>query len=214
MAVERHTFSTLDLTTPERLTQFEQIVAKNTQRCAYVHRINLVVQLEAYDLAARARFETADEHGLNNGFFASAIQTLFGILQAWPEDHTTRGIHLSIKAQSPSDTVDRTRVREARRNPKKDLRGRRYEKNYLQFAEESLDGLAAVSAVTELSVAAAYAQQRLIAPASCALIASKLPRLRDARLELRDNEKRDLALRKRNRNGNSKILNPDTTHGV
>ncbi|BDD61632.1 hypothetical protein MAP00_006670 [Monascus purpureus] len=56
MVVERHTFSTLDLTTLERLTQFEQIVAKNLQRRAYVHRINLVVQLEAYDLMARARF--------------------------------------------------------------------------------------------------------------------------------------------------------------
>ncbi|KAJ5640651.1 hypothetical protein N7528_000276 [Penicillium herquei] len=41
---------------------------------------------------------------------------------------------------------------------------------------------------------------RLILPASCALIASKLPRLHTLELNLSDNEKRDKALRKHNRN--------------
>lgn len=76
MAIERHTFSTPDLTILERLAQFEQIVAKNPQHRAYVHRINLVVQLEAYDLIAHARFETTDERRRNNEIFTSTIHSL------------------------------------------------------------------------------------------------------------------------------------------
>lgn len=204
MIVERHTFSTLHLTTPQRLTEFEQIVAQNARRRSYVRNVNLLVQLESYDVEARAKFETAEEHRRNNEIFTRTIQSLFKILQSWPEDQT--GIHLSIKAQSPSDAVPgkegQRRMKEARKNRAKDLLERRFEKCYLQFSEESLDGLPAVGAVTTLSVDAGYRFQRLISPASCAIIASKLPRLQNASLVLLDNEKRDLALRKRNRNGN------------
>jgi hypothetical protein len=43
--------------------------------------------------------------------------------------------------------------------------------------------------------------QRLIRPSATAIIASKMPRLQNVVLDLKDNEKQDQELRKRNRNG-------------
>jgi hypothetical protein len=208
--VERHTFSTLHLTTPQRLTEFEKLVVQNARRRSYVRNINLLVQLESYDVEARAHFETVEEHRRNNVIFTKTIQTLFGILHSWPSADDKTDMQLSIKAQSPGDAVPsiegRKRSLEARQHPTRDLLSRRFEQNYLQFDEGSLDDLPAVNAITELSVDAGYRGQRFITPASCAMIASKLPRLRTVWATLCDCEKRDLALRKRNRNGKKQSL--------
>lgn len=202
MLIEQRTFNTINLKTSERLAAFKQIVAQNTRRKTCIREINLVAELEPYSIEARAEFETTEEHRRNNEIFVAAIQSLFSILESWPENKP--GINLNIEAMSPSDFVDRQRARKARREPETDLRERRFKRSYLQFSEDHLERLPVIYTVTTLSMGNLYFS-RLLLPASCALITSKLPRLHILQLNLSDNEKRDKALRKQNRNGKSVI---------
>ncbi|KAJ6007241.1 hypothetical protein N7540_011217 [Penicillium herquei] len=197
MIIEQRTFKTINLKTSERLAAFKQIVAQNTRRKTCIREINLIAELEPYSIEARAELETAEEHRRNNEIFVSAIQLLFSILESWPENEP--GIYLDIEAMSPSDVLDRQRARKARREPEKDLRRRRFEMSYLEFSEDHLGRLPVIHAVTELSIGNLHLS-RLFLPASCALIASKFPRLHQLNLMLSDDEKRDKALRKQNRN--------------
>ncbi|KAJ5919201.1 hypothetical protein N7466_010144 [Penicillium verhagenii] len=198
LIIEQRTFNTINLNS-ERLAAFKQIVAQNTQRKTCIRNINLIIDLEPYSIEARAEFETAEEHRRNNELFVPAIQSLFSTLESWPENAYEPGINLSIEALSPSDAMDRQRSRQARRDPTKDLGWRRFERSYLQFSKDHLKCLPVVHAVTALSMGDLHLS-RLILPASCALITSKLPRLHRLSLNLSDNEKRDKALRKQNRN--------------
>jgi hypothetical protein len=59
--------------------------------------------------------------------------------------------------------------------------------------------LESVSAITELHIDAGHL--RHIWPASCSVIVAKLPRLRSFNASLWDDEKKDLDLRRRDRNG-------------
>ncbi|KAJ6109960.1 hypothetical protein N7486_002195 [Penicillium sp. IBT 16267x] len=195
LVIEQRTFNTINLNTSERLAAFKQIVAQNTRRKTCIRNINLVVELEPYSIEARAEFETAEEHRRNNEIFVPAIKSLFSILESWPENEP--GINLSIEALSPSDATNPQRARQARRDPTKDLRQRRFERSYLQFSEDHLERLPVIHAVTALSMGDVHLR-RLILPASCALIAS--PRLHRLSLSLSYNEKREKALRKQNRN--------------
>lgn len=203
--IERYTFSSILVDASQRLEEFDQIVARNGRRRSYIRDINLAVELESYDIKARTEFETAEENSRNNKIFEETIQSLFRILEPWPEDPV--GIRLSLEAHSPSDAFggkSRERWRKGSRDPH-DLLERRYEKHYLQFPEGSLDKLPTVRTITTLFVKGGGGYRsnycRLIQPASCAIIASRLPLLHTIDFNLADNEKRDKSLRKRNRDG-------------
>jgi hypothetical protein len=89
--------------------------------------------------------------------------------------------------------------------PETDLLQRRFEQSYLHLAQKELEDAPSVQAVTYLLV---VGNPRLISPASCSYLVTKLPRLQRVQLKLFDNEKRDSELRKRNREGtpNSSVV--------
>jgi hypothetical protein len=134
------------------------------------------------------------------------MQNVLQILATWPENH--RGIKLSIQAQSPGDPLrgDRQRLKRGRHTPEEDLLDRRFERSYLQVSEENLRNLPPVMAVTTLIIYGGLRFERLIRPSATAVIASKMPCLQNMALNLKDNEKHDQELRKRNRDG--KIISP------
>ncbi|RHZ64675.1 hypothetical protein CDV55_106551 [Aspergillus turcosus] len=210
--IEQRTFARLNLNNPQRLEEFCQIVACNKQRQKCVREIHLLIHLEPYDIKARAYFETAAEHSRNNEIFVQTIQNVLQILATWLEDH--RGIELFIQAQSPSDVIrgDRQRLKAARYTPQEDLLQRRFERSYLELSEEGLKSIQPVMAVTTLIIHGGVGYERLIRPSATAIIASRMPRLRNMALNLKDNEKRDRELRKRNRDG--KILSPYISTGL
>ncbi|KAF4219271.1 hypothetical protein CNMCM5878_003575 [Aspergillus fumigatiaffinis] len=197
--IEQRTFAILKLNTPQRLKEFSQVVASNKQRQKYVQEIHLIIQLQPCNIRARAYMETAAEHSHNNKLFVRTIQDILRILATWPEK--LRGIELLIQAQSPIYATRRERARReaGRDTPEEDQLDLRFERSYLHVSEESLKKIPPVMAVTTLTIYGGSRYERLIRPSATAVIASKMPRLQNVVLNLRDNEKRDQDLRKRNR---------------
>lgn len=197
--IESRTFANIQIDTRKRMKEFQQI-ATDPRRRSCVKHIDLVVQLESYDVPARARWETDEERQQNNRIFTSTISTLFKILSSWPADATR--IELSIWAMCPSDFLDfKQRRRQAARSRLDDLLHMRYERSYLEFSRTTPDiECPPVPIVTSLSIHG-LADERVIEPASSVFIASKLPELNRVRLSMRDDCKRDEQLRQRLRNG-------------
>ncbi|KAL1870073.1 hypothetical protein Plec18167_007591 [Paecilomyces lecythidis] len=199
--IESITFATIYMDDQQRLEEFEQIMTRKKERQSYIRTIYFTVELESYDLELRREYETPEEHSRNNKIFEETILFLFRALATWPEH--TAGIKLQIDARSLSDSFwgdpDET-IREQNELPHGNLFDARFERSYLQIQEENLQKIPQVNVVTELVVRGCM-EHRLIRPASCASIASRLPRLHTIDLSLWDNEKRDIDLRKANRNG-------------
>jgi hypothetical protein len=201
--IERQTFSDICINTTKRLEEFQRLVS-TTHRRASIRIIALRVELESYDEKARARFETDEERQRNNKIFTTTISTLFRTLSGWSD---IAGIHLDIRAQSPSDYLAlksngeiKQRLREAKSRVN-DLLSQRYERSYLKFSRTTTDSeCPPVFAIASLSIQG-LAKERLIEPASSVLIASKLPRLNHVQLNMKDECKRDEQLRQRLRNG-------------
>ena len=135
--IEELTFSTIHLKTAKRLEEFKSLNL-GPRRKSCVRRIDLCVELESYDVAARARFETDEEHARNNKIFTEAVTSVLQVLASWPNNEL--GIALSIAALSPSDwaaTADRQaniqRRRAARFDRTSDLLDRRFERAYLRW---------------------------------------------------------------------------------
>ncbi|KAJ5902915.1 hypothetical protein N7495_003443 [Penicillium taxi] len=65
--VEERSWATLRVKTgtPLSLDQFERLT-NDPRRQSYIRNIELIVELEPYDEAARAHFETESEHERNN----------------------------------------------------------------------------------------------------------------------------------------------------
>jgi hypothetical protein len=203
-SVELHTYSKLHLT-PTRIEEFGRIVHENRRQ--YVRHINLDVVLHAYDLVACGRHESNEDQEQNNQVFTETFQELFKIIGSWEESHIAEvGVSLSVKVYSPSDisVLGQMEARARRRKigGPKDILDRRFHKSYLKFifpegGERHL--LDVVPAFNEIAIEGGTS--RHIWPASCSFIASKTPRLRSLRLGLWDNEKKDIELRKRARDG-------------
>ncbi|KAF3391574.1 hypothetical protein F1880_007488 [Penicillium rolfsii] len=183
--------------TPLNLEQFERFT-KDPRRQSYIRDIELTVELEPYDEAARAHFETESEEERNNQIFSDAIRSVLQIVAKW---RSSQGTSLSVKAQSPSDLVASPnrlrRIKAARAERTADILNRRFERNYLRL-DEFESQVAPVSIVHTLKIEA-FADRRQIEATSCARLASKFPNLHTLKLLLNDTCKRDKALRKRNR---------------
>ncbi|KAL2800472.1 hypothetical protein BJX66DRAFT_332047 [Aspergillus keveii] len=119
-AIERQTFAEIKLNTSERLAEFHEIVAKNRWRRTCLRRVEVIVQLEAYSVEARPRFETAEEHARNNTIFVHWVRAVLKSLALWSEQDRA-DVGLWLQAQSPSDLLDRQRLRAARMEPETDL---------------------------------------------------------------------------------------------
>ncbi|KAJ5640367.1 uncharacterized protein N7484_008229 [Penicillium longicatenatum] len=182
---------------PLNLDEFERLT-KDPRRQSYIRDIELIVELEPYDEAARAQFETEFEHERNNQIFSEAIRSVLQIVAKW---RPSQGISLSIKVQSPSDLVATPnrlrRIKAARGERTADILNRRFERNYLRLnAFESQT--APISIVHSLKIEA-LADRRQIEAISCARLVSRFPNLHTLKLLLNDTCKRDKGLRKRNR---------------
>lgn len=197
--IERRTFAKIRIHTAKRMEEFQRIVTEPRRRSC-IQLIKLVVQLESYDVQARAQWETDEDRQQNNKIFTSTICTLFKILSIWPKDAAS--IELFIQAKSPSDSLDfKQRRKQAARSRLDDLLHKRYERSYLQFSRTTTDvECPPVPIVTYLSIQG-LGNQRLIEPASTVFIASKLPQLNRVELLMRDECKRDERLRQHLRNG-------------
>jgi hypothetical protein len=157
------------------LDQFERFT-KNPRRQLYIQDIELIVELETYDEAATAHFETESENKRNNQIFSDAVRSILKIIAQWK---SSQGISLYLKAQSPSDLVAspsrQRRIKAARAERTGDILDRRFERNYLRLdAFESQ--VAPVSIVHTLKIEA-LADRRQIEATSCARLASKCPNL-------------------------------------
>ncbi|GLI72237.1 hypothetical protein PoHVEF18_000407 [Penicillium ochrochloron] len=119
--------------TPLNLDQFERFT-KNPRRQSYIQDIELIVELETYDEAARAHFETESENKRNNQIFSDAIRSILQFIAQWK---SPQGISLSLKAQSPSDLVASPsrlrRIKASRDERTGDILDRRFERNYLRL---------------------------------------------------------------------------------
>ncbi|KAJ5985218.1 hypothetical protein N7522_012414 [Penicillium canescens] len=130
----------------------------------------------------RARFETDEERQRNNKIFTTTISILFRTLSGWSD---IAGIHLNIKAQSPSDYLALKSKEEIKTTTDSEC--------------------PPVSAIASLSIQG-LGKERLIEPASSVFIASKLPRLNRVRLMMKDDCKRDEQLRQCLRNNFARNL--------
>ncbi|KOS47800.1 hypothetical protein ACN38_g1277 [Penicillium nordicum] len=197
--VEERSWAKLRVKTgaPLNLEQFEKLT-KDPRRQSYIRDIELIVELEPYDESARAHFETESENERNNQIFSDAIRS---ILQTVAKFRSSRGISLSVKAQSPSDLVASPnrlrRIKAARAERTADILNRRFERNYLRL-DTFESHVAPVGIVHTLKIEA-LADRRQIEATSCARLASKFPNLHTLKLVLNDTCKRDKDLRKRNR---------------
>ncbi|KAJ6017463.1 hypothetical protein N7451_000842 [Penicillium sp. IBT 35674x] len=205
ISVEERSWATLRVKTgtPLNLDQFERLT-NDPRRQSYIRNIELIVELEPYDEAARAHFETKFEHERNNQIFSEAIRSVLRIVVKWQANKlgtSLPGISLSIQAQSPSDLVASSnglrRKKAARAERTTDLLNRRFEKNYLRLNafESPMEPLGMVHTLT----IEASSDRRQIEATSCARLASLFPCLHTLNLSLNDTCKRDKGLRKRNR---------------
>lgn len=215
-AIERHTFSSIHLN-QARLSDFARIVT-GTRREA-VRRLEFDIVLEPYTTDVRGQFETPEEQERNDEVFTEAMKTLFGHLSAWRlEDAFQKGIELSLKGYSPSDPSRMEQQALMRRLGRarhyidgRDLLDRRFGSSFLRLLpniagdSKQEKPLPFVSIITKLTIGKfGYNGARNLRdfwPASVCLVASYLPRLCEMEVILRDTEKKDLALRKRARDG-------------
>ncbi|KAJ5093631.1 hypothetical protein N7456_009492 [Penicillium angulare] len=183
--------------TPLNLDEFERLT-KDPRRQSYIRDIELIVELEPYDDAARAHFETESEHERNNQIFSEAIKIVLQIVAKW---RSSQGISLSIKVQSPSDLAAtpnrRKRIKAARGERTADILNRRFETNYLRLNTFESQ-IVPISIVHTLEIEG-LADRRQIAAISCLRLVSRFPNLHTLNLLLNDTCKRDKGLRKRNR---------------
>lgn len=149
--IERRTFAQMRIHTAKRMEEFQRIVMEPRRRSC-IRLIKLVVQLESYDVQARAQWETDEDRQQNNKIFTSTICTLFKILISWPTDAAS--IRLPIQAKSPSDSLDmKQRRKQAARSRVNDLLHKRYERSWLQFSRITTDvECLTVPIVTYLSI--------------------------------------------------------------
>ncbi|KAJ5564643.1 hypothetical protein N7513_000885 [Penicillium frequentans] len=100
--VEKRSWATLRFKTgtPLNLDQFEK-VTNDPRRQSYIRNIELIVELEPHDEAARAHFETESKHERSNQIFSEAIRSVLRIIVKWQANKpgtSLLGISLSIQA--------------------------------------------------------------------------------------------------------------------
>lgn len=201
--VERWTFRNLRLDRA-RLADVDRILCRRRQ--AYVCTVDFNVELEPYGREVYGEFETAEENARNSSLFSETLRLFFDVFSRWAPGsngvHRGRaGILLCITAFSPSD-VGRCGEAEMSRR-KQDVENRdflddRYIHSILQLLPAAT-GLPVVESVSELI----SGKGRHISAPAWALIINGLPNAKKISINFWENEKKDLELRKRLRDGKS-----------
>lgn len=199
--VERQTFQTLRLDRA-RLVDVDRIVGQRRQ--AYVCTVGLDVELEPYGVEAYGDFETAEENERNSSIFSETLRLFFDVFSRWAPGGNgldRAGISLRITAFSPSDVCRCGEAEMKRRSEdvrSRDVLGDRYIHSILQLLPAATE-LPVVESVSELI----SGKERHISAPAWALIINSLPNAKKIDINFWENEKKDLELRKRLRDGTS-----------
>jgi hypothetical protein len=200
--VERRTFCNLRLSRA-RLADVDRIVCR--RRRTYVCTVDLNVELEPYGAEVYGDFETAEETARNSVIFSETVRLFFDIFSRWtPGSDLYKergGISLRITAFSPSDVghcgmAEKTRRERAWTSP--ELYGDRYIHSILQMLPAATV-LPVVKCISELI----SGKERHISAHAWTLIVNGLPNAKKIDIDFWENEKKDLELRKRLRDGKS-----------
>lgn len=102
---ERHTFEELHLTAGS-LQQANKILLRYG-RHAYVKHITFVALLPRYGQEACTRYETAEEKIANSQAFTRCVEHLFWFLKVWPRTCMSQDTarYLSLEVKSPTDLI-------------------------------------------------------------------------------------------------------------
>jgi hypothetical protein len=200
--VECQTFHNLRLDRA-RLADVDRIVCWRRQ--AYVRTVELDVELEPYGAEVYGDFETAEENARNSSIFSETLQLFFNAFSRWAPggndlDRDGAGISLRITAFSPSDVRRCGETERARRKQdvmSRDVLDDRYIHSILQLLPAT--ELPVIKSVSELI----SGKERHISAPAWALIINSLPNAKKININFWENEKKDLELRKRLRDGKS-----------
>lgn len=201
--VEHETFQTLRLSR-ERLDDVDRVVCQ--RRRAYVRSIYLDIILEHYPKELYGHFETAQENDRNSYIFTETLRSFFHVFSRWgaPGAVHELGVSLHITAFSPSDVTHCGEAELRRREldfGNHDIFGDRYVHSILNLVSPSVT-LPVVECISELH---SGKDRHVSAPAWTAIINS-LPNAKKIDADFWDNEKKDLSLRRRLRDGQLNFL--------
>lgn len=216
--IERHTFALVHLDSG-RLPAARQYLTANN-RWKLVRAVFFRVDLPEYDAAACERVESPDEQRLNNETFTKAVQAVFSLFclvqtqQGMREVRNGPGIIFGIDAACESDDrykgddhyIGYALIRHQmlrRQGLTNDITDARYQSSYLELVLEDDQQLPSIYWISEFRVPHGA---RKIAPAACCEIAASLVELDTLWLELPDQEKKNLELRRRLRHGMFDII--------
>ncbi|KAK3905620.1 hypothetical protein C8A05DRAFT_12579 [Staphylotrichum tortipilum] len=215
--VEAVTFAHIALT-PARLASplAAQALAPDRVR-HFVRSVHVDVVLPPYGEEARARHEDEADRAANDAVFTDVVRRLFALLAAPHTGIVDAGyrpkIRLSMMARCVSDQEDieaKSFQWQVSGGSYPAIFEARYESSYLDLrpvagktAQDEAKALPELYCIQEFHVSYILGRRRLyytprtFAPWALCLIASRMPGLERIRWDLRDNEKRDVALRKR-----------------
>lgn len=217
--VERHTFRDLRLD-QTRLADVDRIVCRRRQ--AYVRTVDLDVELERYSPDLYGAFETAEENARNSVIFTATLRLFFDVFSRWPPavDGDGPGIAFRFKVFSRSDAAHCSEADAQRRAKRRwsrrllddyvpgrahDIGGDRYIHSILQLLPAAIE-LPVVGCISRLSSGDwRNIKERHISAAAWAFIVNSLPNVKEIDINLWDNEKKDLELRKQLRDGRSSL---------
>lgn len=232
--VEQQTFRRLYLK-PDRVSHaLAQESLLSPDRVGYMRSIHLDVLLASYDDAARQRVESDEDKRRNNETFSITVRRmlrLLGRLYGSPrqslsgEQRDAGQLTLFLTARSPSDPRPGNdfvhRRQRTRKGLDKDLLELRYQSSYLKLLPDPDDdkGGTVVQHVNlpfTTFIVHGMPPKRFFSPAACCHLASRMPHLKQIKWQLWDNEKKDIALRRRMRDGLARAIPglPPSIEGV
>lgn len=203
IAVEKITFADVHLD-PSALAQFHDTVRRSGfERCGHIKRLHYKVLLQEYSVAARGRYENQHDRRHNNEIFTHALSSLLKTLSLWPSSGNN-SISLELYSRSPSDwracedwAERRIRQQTAVAFPERELLDKRWESSYLELTERIPFTAGCIDSFRVLG----HPGYRHFAPSAISEIVSLLPRIRNVEMVLNDDEKKDIILRDRLRDG-------------
>jgi hypothetical protein len=199
--VERLTFRNLRLDCV-RLADVDRVVCP--RRRAYVRTVDLDVELELYGAEVYGHFETAEEKERNSSIFSETLRLFFDVFSQWTpvrNGHARAGVSLCITAFSPSDVSSCGEAEMERRNQdfnNRDIFSDRYIHSILQLLQAAAE-LPVVERVSELI----SGKERHVSAPAWASIINSLPNAKTIDINFWENERKDLELRRRLRDGKS-----------
>ena len=216
--IEAVTFAHITLTTARLASPLAAQALTPDRVRRFVRSIRLDVVLPPYDEQARARREDDADRARNDAVFTDVVRRLFALLvggrggghlqqqRAGVDADYRPKICLSITASCVSDIEDmEARLCQWRSFGRldADIYEARYESSYLDLRPAEAEALPQLYCINQFRVFATASRGRLhstwrpFAPRAVCLIASRMLGLERIRWYLSDNEKRDIALRKR-----------------